>query len=126
MASERTDRNVARQVGRVVALLRERAGLNQEELAEKVDMSTDTISRLERGKHVPALEGLSEIARALGVGLRDLFPPTGANAAMEEILALLAPRSAAEIRLATDLARRAFDHIDASRRGRSRSGRRSR
>jgi transcriptional regulator with XRE-family HTH domain len=121
MASETTDRNVARQVGRMVALLRERAGFTQGGLAEKVDMSTDTISRLERGKHVPPLEGLSEIARVLGVGLRDLFPPTDANAPMEEIHALLAPRTAGEIRLATDLARRAFDHIDASRRRRGRA-----
>jgi transcriptional regulator with XRE-family HTH domain len=115
MASERTDRSVARQVGRVVALLRKRAGLSQEALAEKVGVAPDTISRLERGRHVPPLEGLSEIAIALGVGLRDLFPPSDASAPMEEIHALLAPRTAAEIRLAGDLARRAFDHIDASR-----------
>jgi len=53
-------------------LERKKAGLTQERLAEKADLSTVFISRIERGVESPSLDNLVKIARALGVKLGDL------------------------------------------------------
>lgn len=49
-----------------IRLERERAGLTQEQLAEKSGLSTSTISRHESSDHVP-LESLQKIANALNL-----------------------------------------------------------
>lgn len=48
-------------------LLRERYGLTQQELAEKIGVSREQVSRWERGKQNPSVDKLSEICRALGI-----------------------------------------------------------
>jgi transcriptional regulator with XRE-family HTH domain len=58
-------------VGRTIKLLRgERP---QEDLAHAADISTSTLSRVERGLHQPSLPTLRKIAAALGVSLADLI-----------------------------------------------------
>jgi transcriptional regulator with XRE-family HTH domain len=47
-------------------------GLTKGRLAEKADLSTVFISRVERGKESPLVDSLVKIARALGVRARDL------------------------------------------------------
>jgi transcriptional regulator with XRE-family HTH domain len=42
------------------------------EMTEKAEPSTVFISRIERGKESPSVDNLVKIARALGVGVRDL------------------------------------------------------
>jgi transcriptional regulator with XRE-family HTH domain len=51
---------------------RKRAGLSQEKLAEKADLSAVFISNVERGTENISVDALARIARALGVRLRDL------------------------------------------------------
>lgn len=51
---------------------RKEAGFSQEKLAEKADLSTVVISRVERGKESPSVDNLAKIARALGVRVGDL------------------------------------------------------
>jgi transcriptional regulator with XRE-family HTH domain len=46
--------------------------LTQESLAEKADLSTVFVSRIERGIESPSLDNLVKIAKALGVKVRDL------------------------------------------------------
>jgi transcriptional regulator with XRE-family HTH domain len=46
--------------------------LSQERLAEKADLSTVLISRVERGKESPSVDSLVKIARALGFRAREL------------------------------------------------------
>ena len=46
---------------------RKRTGLSQEKLAEKSDLSTVFISRVECGKESPSVDSLVKIARALEV-----------------------------------------------------------
>jgi transcriptional regulator with XRE-family HTH domain len=50
--------------------LREQAGLSQKELAEKADLTTDGISRLERGDRSPSWETAVALAEALDVDCR--------------------------------------------------------
>lgn len=58
---------------RAFVLLREarrRAGLTQQQLAERLETSQSVIARWERGKVEPSLENLERIVRACGFELR--------------------------------------------------------
>lgn len=51
----------------ILRLMRERAGLTQEELALELDMSPSEISHLESGRRNPTLGTLQRLAGGLGV-----------------------------------------------------------
>lgn len=53
--------------------LRKGLRMSQEQLSERVDVDPRYISRIELGRCSPSLETLENIARALGVEMRDLF-----------------------------------------------------
>ena len=53
--------------------LRKKKELTQEQLAEKVHVSTTDIGLVETGKRRASLKTLQRIASALGVKLKDLF-----------------------------------------------------
>jgi len=59
-------------LGEAIRTHRKEAQFSQERLAEKADLSTVFISRVERGKESPSVDSLVKIARALGVRVRDL------------------------------------------------------
>jgi len=61
-----------RLLGEAVRANRKEAGFSQEKLAEKSDLSTVFISRIERGIESPSVDNLVKIAKALGVPVRDL------------------------------------------------------
>ncbi len=61
-----------RLLGEAIRAARKEAGLSQEGLAEKADLSTVFISRVERGKESPSVDNLVKIARALGSRVRNL------------------------------------------------------
>ena len=61
-----------RLLGEAIRAARKGAGFSQEKLAEKADLSTVFISRVERGKESPSVDNLVKIARALGVRVRKL------------------------------------------------------
>lgn len=55
-----------------LSVMRKRAGLTQEELANKVNVSIDTIRRWEGDKQDPRLNDLRLIAKVLGVNISQL------------------------------------------------------
>ena len=55
---------------------RSRAGLTQEELAEKMDTSQSAIARMESGRVIPSGTTLKRFARATGTRLRISFEPS--------------------------------------------------
>ncbi len=61
-----------RLLAEAVRARRKEAGLSQEKLAEKADLSTVFISRIERGAESPSVDNLVKIARALRVLAQDL------------------------------------------------------
>lgn len=61
-----------RLLGESVRNARKEAGLSQEKLAEKADLSAVFISRIERGVESPSVDNLLKIAKALGVRVSDL------------------------------------------------------
>ena len=52
---------------------RRRAGLTQEELADKAGVATTTVSRIEEGVTQPRIPTIRKIAQALGLQVRDLL-----------------------------------------------------
>jgi len=54
-------------VGAVLREFRQQAGLSQDELADRMDVSTPYISMLESGKRYPSIEMLIRVANALEV-----------------------------------------------------------
>ena len=62
-------------LGRRIAYFRRRAGLTQEELAEKTSYSVDFIGLVERGINAPTVARLADVADAVGVEVWELFKP---------------------------------------------------
>lgn len=65
MAGERSW-ELQRAFGAVVQLRRTRAGLSQEALAERADLTRNYVSDLERGLKSPTLSTVEALSRALG------------------------------------------------------------
>jgi len=61
-----------RLLGEAIRSRRKLAELSQERLAEKADLSTVFISRVECGKESPSMDSVVKIARALRVHVHDL------------------------------------------------------
>lgn len=61
------------ELGRQIRLLRKKAGLTLEQLANDVGVTASLISHVERGKASPSLTTLRGIARTLGVSTASLF-----------------------------------------------------
>ena len=54
-------------LGKRIRKLREKAGLTQEQLAEKAELSLKHLGELERGRGNPSLSSIEHLARALGL-----------------------------------------------------------
>lgn len=64
---------LAERLGHRIARQRRAAGLTQAELAEKVGVQPETISRLETGKRAVSLEMMTLISESLSLELHELF-----------------------------------------------------
>ncbi|MDE2135729.1 MAG: helix-turn-helix transcriptional regulator [Alphaproteobacteria bacterium] len=62
-------------VGQNVKRIRQKAGLTQEQFAEKSGFSQQYLSTLERGRRNPSIVTLYELACALGVSHVELVRP---------------------------------------------------
>ena len=54
--------------GQAIKRIRKERGMTQEQLAEKTEVASNSISRIERGLLVPALPTLIDICNTLGTG----------------------------------------------------------
>ena len=78
--------DILRSLGDRVRTLRRAAGLTQEKLAEKASISAYYMGEIERGQASPSLSAINDIAKALGVKVRDLFYFPGEDETQEEIV----------------------------------------
>lgn len=62
------------QLGKRIKKLRKKASLTQEELAEKVNVSTTHVGLVETGKRRVSLKTLQKIASVLGIKVKELLP----------------------------------------------------
>ncbi len=90
------------QLGARVRARREALGWSQAELAEKVKITPNYVSVLERGLKLPALDTLVVIAKALNVSVPELLGEPRADPWLEEVVTVAAtmPRSLRTVALA--------------------------
>jgi len=69
----KTDRQLARFIGRRIQALRKTRGLTSEKLAYENDMSKSYLSRIENGKRLPTFSFLNKLAKALDYELWQFF-----------------------------------------------------
>lgn len=62
-----------RAIGTRVKAARRRAGLSQEALAAKIRRTPESVSNIERGQQLPAIDTLIELAAVLEVPLSNFF-----------------------------------------------------
>lgn len=61
-------------IGEQIKKYRKEAGLSQKELGERLGVSQQHIAQYESGKRIPKIETINNIAGALGIGTRRLYP----------------------------------------------------
>lgn len=69
--------------------LRKNMGLSQEKLAEKVEISSKYLSRVEMGQHFPSIDTLVKLADVLNIELKDFFEFAHGTPSPRELKAIL-------------------------------------
>ncbi|WP_257309729.1 helix-turn-helix domain-containing protein [Geothrix fuzhouensis] len=107
--------SLPKRLGQRIARQRRAAGLTQAELAEKVGVQPETISRLETGKRTVSLRVVATISESLGLELHELFRLQLSDSAKDQAMGRLtwfASRlTAAEIELILDVGSAALMHV---------------
>jgi len=70
---------LAKAVGRAIAYQRQQRGMTQEEVAERLQIGMEAVSRMERGIVVPTIVRLAELAQIFGCELTDLLRETSSR-----------------------------------------------
>ena len=65
--------DIKKSFGKRLRKLRRNNDITQEELAEKIGMSSNFISQLERGINAPSFDVLAKLAEVFQVPVKDLF-----------------------------------------------------
>ena len=101
-------------IGQRIRKIRKAHGLSQEELAERVDISTTHMSHIETGNTKLSLPVLVDIAAALEVRTDDLLNSDSATTGtvMDEISAVLDRCSAQEAKIIADIVKAAKLSMD--------------
>jgi transcriptional regulator with XRE-family HTH domain len=63
---------ISKTLGETIRAERIKAGLSQEQLAEKANLARNYIGNIERAEYKVTVEALARIAKALGIKVRDL------------------------------------------------------
>jgi len=104
-------------IGAQIADKRKKRGFTQEHLGELVKVSTETISRLERGVSVPSLKTLEKVSRALKTPLKEFFenisePKNVSPYELSKIMNLLKTRDKEDIEMSYRIIKDIFKNID--------------
>jgi transcriptional regulator with XRE-family HTH domain len=103
-----------KRLGKRIAAYRRQAGLTQAQVARKVRVAPETLSRLETGAAMASLPSVEKVAHAIGVELADLFAfrgrDTEKNEAIERLVSVVRTRKVHDIEMITALAATFFRH----------------
>ena len=102
-------------IGQKIRKIRRAHGLSQEELAERVDISTTHMSHIETGNTKLSLPVLVDIAAVLEVRTDDLLHEEAlitTSTALDEIASVLERCNAAEAKVITDIVKAAKLSMD--------------
>lgn len=84
--TKKKDSSLAKRLGGNIAVRRKALRLTQEQLAHRLEVEPETISRIERGMTAPSLKTLEKLGEILAVRMADLLdeqspaPPDGVSA----------------------------------------------
>ena len=67
--------HLKRNLGLRLKTIRQQQGKTQQQLADAIEKSFETISNIERGRTAPGFATLAEISQVLGVPMREFFEP---------------------------------------------------
>lgn len=70
---------LAEQIGQCIAKRRLAAGLTQGQVAEKLEIGYEAISRIERGVTIPTVIRLADLAEVFGCGIQELLIESSAR-----------------------------------------------
>lgn len=65
--------NINEKLGKRIRAIRKAKNMSQEELAYQSKTDYSYLNEIEAGKRNPSVKRISEIAKALGVSIKDLF-----------------------------------------------------
>ncbi len=112
--------NIEKLIGAHLARIRKDRGLTQSELAELIDVTIETISRLERGVSIPSLKTMENISNVLNVSLKELFdfeyPQKSRDTALEKesekLLTYLKTKRVDDIKMCYRILKDIFNQIE--------------
>lgn len=102
-------------IGQRIRKIRRAKGLSQEQLAEKVDISTPHMSHIETGNTKLSLPVLVELALALDVRTDDLLYDSerfSINSALDDIASVMESCTAQQAKVIVDLVKAAKTTLD--------------
>ena len=104
---------LAKRLGRHIAERRKQLEWTQEQVAERVNVDAETISRFERGANLPSLLTLEKLSTALHLTVGDLLSKQRTEAANETAVfdALIARLSPDERAFVMDMVRNCCDYF---------------
>lgn len=107
-------KQLAALVGRAIARQRSRSGLTQEQVAERLGVGNEAVSRIERGIVMPNIERLVELAAIFGCETADLLTEGSSRSEDQarRIYALLSRLEVADRDLVMDLVERLVGRLD--------------
>jgi transcriptional regulator with XRE-family HTH domain len=87
------DRELTKIVGKVIASRRIRNGMTQDNLAEKLGLARESISKMEQGAIAPKFERLRPLSHALNCSVEELFhmPADGTTEASAIVVDMINP-----------------------------------
>jgi transcriptional regulator with XRE-family HTH domain len=87
---------ISKVIGDRIRIIRNDKGLSIEKLAEKADINSTHLGRIERGEAIPKLDSIEKLVNALDITFEELFryvgPTTEKGGAADTTLALLINR----------------------------------
>lgn len=84
MASAKDDKQFKYDAGNTLLALREKAGMTQPELAEKIHVEPNSVHRYEKGERQMSLHTAYEASVAFGVPMESLIPDSYKENRQEE------------------------------------------
>jgi transcriptional regulator with XRE-family HTH domain len=104
---------MAQRLGKIIAAQRKALGWTQSDLAERIGVETETVSRFERGATLPSLPTLEKLSHSLRVGIGKLLTETSIQPddQVSMLSAWLADLGDGDRDFVLDLIRRTCNHL---------------
>lgn len=75
------EKKISKTIGKQIAYKRKMRRLTQEDVADRLGIGHEAVSRLERGTTMPTIGRLAELADVLDCGISDFLPHSSAHSA---------------------------------------------